>query len=141
MGYKTKKSQSFKDSKAMLQKISGRNKYDSSTLARCRLHWLPVVERIKFNLLTLVYKSLNDQASLYLQKLVEYQDLERKTGSSWKRLLKIPKSKYKTFLHRSFAISSTKLWNKLPVTIRNATTLKEFKKMLKTYLFKQVYDS
>ena len=46
--------------------IFGRNKYDSSTLPRHQLHWLPVVERIKFKLLTLVYKCLNDQAPLYL---------------------------------------------------------------------------
>ena len=36
--------------------ILGRNKYKSSTLARHQLHWLPVEERIKYNVLTLVYK-------------------------------------------------------------------------------------
>ena len=56
--------------------ILGRNKYDSSTLARHQLHWLPVVERIKFKLLTLVYKCLNDKVPLCLQKLLEYQELE-----------------------------------------------------------------
>ena len=121
--------------------ILGRNKYDSSTLARQQLHWLPVVEGIKFKLLTLVYKCLNDQAPLYLQKLLEYQELEKETRSSGRRLLKIPKSKSKTFLDRSFTISGPNLWNELPDDTKNATTLKEFKKMLKTHLFKQVYDS
>ena len=50
--------------------ILGRNKYDSSTLARHQLHWLPVEEKIKFKMLTLVYKCLNNQAPLYLRKLL-----------------------------------------------------------------------
>ena len=52
--------------------ILDRNRYDSLTLARHQLHWLPVEERIKFKLLTLVYKCVNDQGPLYLQKLLEY---------------------------------------------------------------------
>ena len=36
--------------------ILGRNKYDSSKLARKQLHWLPVEERIKYKVLTLAYK-------------------------------------------------------------------------------------
>ena len=121
--------------------ILDRNKYDSSTLTRHQLHWLPVEERIKYKLLTLVYKCLNEQAPLYLQILLEYQELDKVTRSSGKRLLKIPKSKCKTFLDRSFAISGPKLWNKLLDAIKNATTFKEFRKMLKTHLLKQAYDS
>ena len=97
-------------------------------------------ERIKFKLLTLVYKCLNDQAQLYFQTLLEYQDLQKETRSGGKRLLKIPKSKHKTFLDRSFAISGPKLWKKLPAAIKNATRLKDFKIMLKTHLFKHAYD-
>ena len=59
--------------------ILDRNKYDSLTLARHQLHWLPVEERIKFKLLTLVYECLNDQAPLYLQTLLEYQELVKET--------------------------------------------------------------
>ena len=100
------------------------------------MHWLTVEERIKFKLLILVYKCLNEKAPLYLQRLLEYQDVEKKTRSSGKRLLKIPKSKCTTLLDRSFAKSVPKLWNKLPVAINNATILKDFKEMLKTHLFK-----
>ena len=116
--------------------ILGRNKYDSSTLTRHQLHWLPVDKRIKFELLTLIYKCLNDQAPLFLQKLLEYQNIEKETRSSMKRLLKIPKSKCKTLLDRPFKISGPKLWNKLPTAIKNATTLKDFKKMLETHMVK-----
>ena len=80
--------------------ILGRNRYNSSTLARYQLHWLPVEERIKFKVLTLAYMCLNDQAPLYLQLFVGDQDSERATRSSVKRLLKIPNSKRKIFLDR-----------------------------------------
>ena len=69
----TAKQRSHKASKTpnyTTKTILGRNKYDSLTLARHQLHWLPVLERIKFKLLTLVYKCLNDQAPLYVQKLL-----------------------------------------------------------------------
>ena len=66
--------------------ILDRNKYDSSTLARYQLHSLPVEERIKFKLLTLVHKCLNDQATLYLQKLLEYQESERESRSIWEKI-------------------------------------------------------
>ena len=83
--------------------------------------------RIKFKVLTLVYKCLNDQAPLYLETLLQCQELEKEIKLSVKRLLKIPEGKCKTFLDRSFPISVPKLWNKLFAAIRNATTLKEFK--------------
>ena len=45
------------------------------------------------------------------------------------------------YYYRSFALSGSKLQNKLSAAIKNATALKDFKKVLKTHLFKQVYDS
>ena len=84
MGCQTKKSQSFRLQNYAVKTILGRNKYDSSTLARHQLHQLPVEERIKFKLLTLVCKCLNDQEPLYLQKLLKYQELDKETRSSGK---------------------------------------------------------
>ena len=85
-------------------------------------------------MLTLVYKCLNDQEPLYLQKLLQHQELEKETRSSGTRLLKITKRKCKTFLDRSFKISGPKLWNTLPAAIKNATVLKDFNRMLKTHV-------
>ena len=91
-------------------------------------HW-PATNSIGY----LVYKCLNDQAPLYLQKLLQHQELEKETRSSGKRLFKITKRKCKTFLDRSFKISDPKLWNTLPASIKNATAPKDFNKMLKTH--------
>ena len=54
----------------MLQRILGGNRNDSSPLARYKLHWLAVEDRIKFKILTLVSKYLNYQTSLYIQQLL-----------------------------------------------------------------------
>lgn len=38
--------------------ILGRNKYASSTQARNELHWLPIIARVKFKIISLVHKCL-----------------------------------------------------------------------------------
>ena len=41
---------------------------------------------------------------------------------------------------KSFEIYGPKLWNKLPVYIKKETKFPNFKKNLKTYLFKQAFN-
>ena len=36
-----------------------------------KLHWLPIKYRIKFNVLTMVFKSLHNQAQIYISDLLE----------------------------------------------------------------------
>ena len=52
--------------KLVLQK----DKLGSSTECLCALHWLSIIERIGYKILTLVFKSLNNQAPVYLQDLL-----------------------------------------------------------------------
>jgi len=40
---------------------------------------------------------------------------------------------------RSFSVAAPKLWNGLPVELRQATSLDCFKSRLKTYLFKKYF--
>ena len=42
---------------------------------------------------------------------------------------------------RSFSAAAPKLWNGLPVELRQATSLDSFKSKLKTYLFKKYFDN
>ena len=42
---------------------------------------------------------------------------------------------------RSFSAAAPKLWNKLPLELRQATSLNSFKSRLKTYLFKKYFYS
>ena len=83
---------------------------DSETLARYVLHWLPIDERVKFKILTLVHKGPNDQTPLYPQQLTKYQHSERATISSAKSIFNIPNSKRKKILDRSVIC---KVWTKV----------------------------
>ena len=68
-----------------------------------------------------------------------YWIIIRSTG---KLLLDHPKGKMLTTLGtRSFSAVATKLWNSLPVELRQATSLNSFKSRLETYLFKKHFYS
>ncbi len=51
--------------------------------------------------------------------------------------LKVPFTKCKTFVDRSFSVYGPKMWNNLPDDIRVAADIGTFKRKLKTWLFKR----
>ena len=78
----------------------------SSTEYLCALHWLPIRERIDYKILTLVLKSLNNQAPVYLQDLLcECPKKEKSlhSNSTYRRLI-IPFTKCKTLAACSFSV-------------------------------------
>ena len=54
------------------------------------------------------------------------------------RLL-VPKSSKKTFAARSFSVLGPTLWNELPRDLRKIVNYANFKKELKTHLFRKAY--
>ena len=50
--------------------VKGATKYTSNEEVLYQLHWLPIRQRIKFKILTLVHKCINCQAPTYLQNLL-----------------------------------------------------------------------
>ena len=115
-------------------------KYDSISPVLKQLHWLPVMQRVKFKLLLLVFKSLNGLAPLYLRNKLIYK---QKNGlrSDDQRLLVVPKSNLKSYGDRAFSVAGPKLSNSLPKTMRLCTSLDDFKDKLKTLLFKEAFYS
>jgi hypothetical protein len=99
------------------------------------LHWLPVSKRIDFKILTLVFKCLHNDAPTYLQELIQPYQSGRSLRSSDKLLLKVPKTRLKSFGDRAFSKAGPTLWNKLPIHIRECDSIDSFKSTLKTYLF------
>lgn len=101
------------------------------------LHWLPIKQRIKFKILLIVYKCLNGIGPLYLSELLSsYSNSESRQCLRSGSLdnLYIPRSS-NSFGDRSFFVCAPKLWNTLPVRIRNSPSVDTFKKSLKTFLF------
>ena len=114
-----------------------RSKGSSITQCLKDLHWLPICQRIEFKILTLTYKCLNKQAPEYLQSLLmemPTRQIGLRSESTYKKLL-VPLTKRRTFAQRSFSVVAPTLWNNLPISVKQANTLVQFKSLLKPYLF------
>ena len=121
-------------------KVSRKSHIPSLSLLK-ELHWLPILYRIYFKILLLTFKCLHNLAPPYLSDLLRYRPSERTTRSASLDLLFIPKSRTKSFGDRSFAVAATRLWNELPLYLRNSESVVGFKKNLKTHMFKLAFTS
>lgn len=109
------------------------------------LHFLPVTYRIDFKIALLVHKCLNNQAPLYLKKLIstkQKNDAYNMRSEHQLCLLAAPSvfPKYKK-CQNGFEHAAPKVWNKLPLEIRSIKSQPIFKKNLKTFFFKLAYPS
>ena len=98
------------------------------------LHWLPVHKRITFKILLLVYRTLHKFAPSYLQNTLNVYKPSHNLCSSTSQALQIPRIKH-SMGERAFSHVGPKIWNSLPMSLRNASSLNEFKSNLKSYLF------
>jgi exonuclease III len=115
-------------------------RYAHITPVLMRLHWLPISYRIKFKIALLVFKALKDMAPTYIRELLELKPLSRYAlRSDTQNLLKVPRTKCKTFGDRAFAVAGPRVWNQLPLDIRTSATVDTFKNRLKTYFYKLAF--
>lgn len=104
-----------------------------------RLHWLPVRQRVNFKLLVFMYQSINGSAPEYLSSDIVLYNTQSSShrylrSSADHTRLHIPKT-CRSFGDKAFSVAGPRLWNMLPLFIREAVSLNVFKKLLKTYLF------
>ncbi len=101
------------------------------------LHWLPVRERILFKVMLMVQKCLSEKAPSYLiDCLTRY--VPGKPGlrsAADNTRLSEPRTRLISAGDRAFASFAPREWNKLPTTIRSASSTATFKKKLKTHYF------
>ena len=115
--------------------IYGKKKRDHVSPLLQELHWLPIKQRIIFKILCIVFKSFHNMSPTYISELL----IPIKENST---LLQIPRSN-STYGDRAFSSYAPKLWNALPLELRNICTLETFKSHVKHHLFTsfQVYIS
>lgn len=130
--------QLIQNSAARLLTKTKRRKHISPVLAI--LHWLPVTFRIDFKVLLLTYKALNGQGPSYIANSLTNYTPARTLRSSDAGLLEITRNCHKKVGDAAFVNYAPKLWNTLPINIREANTLDIFKRQLKTYLFIKAFD-
>ena len=117
--------------------VLGRTKYESNKQALVELHWLPRKSKIKFKILTLVFKCIRwEMPDCVMNLLVGCPETTCTLRSnSIKDRLVIPWTVRKTFASRSFSVMGLVLWNRLPNFIKDGGNVDQFKKTLKTFLF------
>ena len=137
----TEKLQRVQNTAARL--ITRTRKFDHITPILKDLHWLPIVERIKYKVLLLAYKAQHGLAPKYLEDLVvPYVPPRDNLRSKDQHLLEDKvRTKLKSYGDRSFRKAAAVLWNALPLYLRMAKSVTIFKSQLKTYLFKIKYNS
>lgn len=118
---------------AAAKAIVGLYKYDHLGDTMKDLHWLPISYRIQYKILLLVYKCLNGMGPDYLSNMFHY--------ANYNHLIYLTEPRvYTHYGERSFQKVGPKLWNELPLEIKNCMSLDSFKVYLKTFLFKRAYD-
>ena len=116
--------------------IYGCSKTNDSAELLKELHWLPVAKRIVFKMLHFVYIALHGLGPAYLKELLpDYHHNECYSLRSNSNLQLEGTRTSNSFGDRCFQVAGPRLWNLLPLYIRNAQSIGVFKKVLKTYLF------
>ncbi|XP_067667346.1 uncharacterized protein [Haliotis asinina] len=119
--------------------VSSWRKYNHITPILHNLHWPPIRQRISFKILCHVYRCLSKDAPQYLCDLITEYKPARSLRSENKLLLTVPSVKSVNYGQRSFAFNAAKEWNRLPLYLRQSSTLASFQSQLKTYLFKTAF--
>ena len=94
-------------------------KYIHMTHVLKELHWLPVVERIKFKILLLTWKIIHGFAHHYFDDLISEYVLSRSLRSSGTGML-TPRRVKCSHGETAFATCAPVLWNALQSKVRNA---------------------
>uniref|UniRef100_H9G469 Myosin IE n=1 Tax=Anolis carolinensis TaxID=28377 RepID=H9G469_ANOCA len=119
--------------------ITGASYRERSTPLFKELHWLPFIFRSQFKVQTIIYKALNGLGPAYLRDRISYHKPARPLRSSGEALLSplpISQARLVGTRERAFSAVAPRLWNSLPIEIRQAPTLLAFRKDLKTWLFR-----
>ena len=98
-------------------------------------HWLPIKARIEYKIALLSFNAQNSRSPSYLTEMITPYIPDRSLRSLDKHLLKVPKTNLKLFGDRSFSNVGPSVWNSLPQSLRQASSVATFKKHLKTHLF------
>jgi hypothetical protein len=98
-----------------------------------------VPERMSYKTALLTFCALHGEVPPYLsEKLVRIADIlsRRQLLSSSTSQLMVPRYRLSTVGSRSFFVAGPTIWNRPPTDITSSSCLSEFKRKLKTHLFR-----
>src|SRR5688572_32615153 len=104
------------------------------------LHWLPLLQRISYRMIALVWRSLLGLAPAYLRDLccpTLGAPGRRSLRSTERGVLKVPFARTANKQNRAFSVVDPSLWNRLPLMLCMHPRIESesFDTCLKTVLF------
>ena len=99
------------------------------------LHWLPVRSRIRFKIGLTVYKAINLKQPPSLSKHLTVRTIPNNLRSTNTSTLNYGRFA-KRFGTQAFSTYAPTLWNSLPATVHQATSVTSFRKLLKAHYFR-----
>src|SRR6218665_2239433 len=106
-----------------------------------QLHWLPIDARIALKISLLMYHIHSGTSPSYISSMVTPCSASRSRGlrSATRGDFAVIRTNLK-FGNRAFSVAGPREWNSLPVSVRQCTSVAQFKSKLKTHLFSLYYD-
>jgi hypothetical protein len=102
------------------------------------LHWLPVKQQVQYSILLLVFRAQHRLAPPYITDLLEQRATRVLRSTTNNDFYVLPsRSRY---CDRMFSVAGSRLWNSLPAEMKKTCCLVTFKRLLKTHLFRAVYE-
>ena len=118
----------FKLQKRAARVILGADTKANSVQLFRKLDWVPFFHEAKVNRSLMVYKRLSGDCPPYMsQMLVRNADINERSSRHGQLNLVCPRFKRESEGGRSFTVSTSRLWNTLPLDIRMKPTIKCFK--------------
>ena len=112
--------------------VTRRKKHDHITPTLETLHWLPIHYRVQYKVLPYVFKALKQEATLYLEELVNIYKPARSLRSESNTTLVTPIARTKSYGERRFDKAAASLWNE---RTSKCTVSERFQKETKDYFF------
>ena len=104
------------------------------------LHFLPIKARIMFKVCLLVYKAVNYGQPSYLAELLQHRNSNRVLRNTSNDELVEPIIAQTLYSNRCFSYTAPRMYNALPLNVRQAPSVETFKSLLKTFIFTIAYD-
>ena len=101
-------------------------------------NWLSIKNAIKYQSVLYIFKSINGYGSNYTKRLFEFNKNRTNARNGRDRLhINIPLAT-KNYMKNSILCKGVEFWNHLPIRIRSAPDLKNFKQSLNTFDFNSI---